>query len=92
MFARAPYTPSASALHYFTNTSPTPETSQMWSASNGTNEEYDSPKSGALPTFQRLTSNAYYSNGRNAHVNYGAPVVSIIFPFSNFQTKIQSSW
>ncbi|XP_031621492.1 GATA zinc finger domain-containing protein 8-like isoform X2 [Contarinia nasturtii] len=64
---RTTYTPSSSNLHYF---NPSPTESQMWSTS-AHNEEFDRPKSGALPDFQRLT-NSYYSNGRT--INYTSQV------------------
>lgn len=83
---RTTYTPSSSNLHYFTNTSPTPE-SQMWSTTSGNNDDYDRPKNGALPDFQRLTNSYYASNGRVAHINYATQVVSTLFFFS-FLTPI----
>lgn len=72
--ARASYTQSSSGLHYFTNPSPTPE-SQMWSTTSANSEDFDRPKGGTLPDFQRLTNSYYTSNGRTAHINYGAQVV-----------------
>lgn len=74
---RTTYTPSSSNLHYFTNTSPSSE-SQMWSTTGATTDDYDRPKSGALPDFQRLTNSYYASNGRATHINYTSQVVSAI--------------
>lgn len=70
---RTTYTPS-SGLHYFTNSSPTLD-SQMWSTTSANTDEYDRPKSGALPDFQRLTNSHYATNGR-AYINYSSQVVS----------------
>lgn len=67
------YTPT-SGLHYFPNPSPTLE-SQMWSSTNTNTDDYDRPKSGALPDFQRLTNSHYATNGR-AYINYNPQVVS----------------
>lgn len=72
---RTTYTPSSSNLHYFTNTSPTPE-AQMWSTASANNDDYDRPKNGALPDFQRLTNSYYATNGRAAHISYPSQVVS----------------
>lgn len=72
---RTTYTPS-SGLHYFNHPSPTLEP-QMWSTTNANNDEYDRPKSGALPDFGRLVS--YPSNGRNYLNNYSSQVVSSFF-------------
>lgn len=87
------YTPSSN-VHYYQNTSPTPE-SQMWSTTAASNEDYDR-KSGALPDFQRLTTNFYPASGRTAHINYNASAVSF-FHFklwSLFQpfVKIPNIW
>lgn len=75
---RTTYTPSSSNLHYFTNASPE---SQMWSTASGNNDEYDRPKNGALPDFQRLTNSYYAANGRANHINYATQVVSTIWIF-----------
>lgn len=80
---RTTYTPS-SGLHYFNHPSPTLEP-QMWSTTNANNDEYDRPKSGALPDFGRLVS--YPSNGRNYLNNYSSQVVS-----SFFQMLFEVSW
>lgn len=80
---RTSYTPTASGLHYFPNPSPTPE-SQMWSTASTNSEDFDRPKGGTLPDFQRLTSSYYQTNGRAAHINYSSQVVSngfILFYF-----------
>lgn len=93
---RSTYTPSSSNLHYFTNTSPTPE-SQMWSTTSANNDDYDRPKNGALPDFQRLTNSYYTTNGRVAHINYATQVVSSLFfcieydyPFSLFWSQCKT--
>lgn len=72
-FSTRTYTPSSN-VHYYQNTSPTPE-SQMWSTTAASNEDYDR-KTGALPDFQRLTTNFYPPSGRTAHINYNASAVS----------------
>lgn len=66
-----------SGSHYFSSTSPTAEPTQMWqtSATAGA-DDFDSPKSGALPTFQKITSSPFYSNGRNPHMGYTSQPVS----------------
>ncbi|XP_055305517.1 uncharacterized protein LOC129570103 isoform X2 [Sitodiplosis mosellana] len=69
---RTAYTPTASNLHYFTN-SPTPE-SQMWSTASATSEDFDRPKGGGLPEFQRLAKSYYQTNGHAAHINYSSQV------------------
>lgn len=71
---RSAYTPTSN-LHYFTN-SPTPE-SQMWSTASANSEDFDRPKGGALPEFQRLAKSYYQTNGHAAHINYSSQVVSI---------------
>lgn len=87
---RTSYTPTASGLHYFPNPSPTHE-SQMWSTASPNSEDFDRPKGGTLPDFQRLTSSYYQTNGRAAHINYSSQVVSngfILFcSFCNFVTS-----
>lgn len=80
---RTSYTPTASGLHYFPNPSPTPE-SQMWSTASTNSEDFDRPKGGTLPDFQRLTSSYYPTNGRAAHINYSSQVVSNDFFFHFF--------
>lgn len=81
-YPRNSYTPSSSSLHYFTSSSPPPE-SHMWSTTSANSEEYERPKNGTLPDFQRLT-NYYSGNGRAAHINYqSTPIVSVIFHIEN---------
>lgn len=50
----------------------------MWSTTSA-NDDYDRPKNGALPDFQRLTNSYYAANVRAAHINYNPQVVSAIF-------------
>lgn len=72
-----------SGSHYFSSTSPTTEPSQMWQTSANNNaDDFDSPKSGALPTFQKITSSPFYSNGRNPHMGYTTQSVSRDYWFS----------
>lgn len=63
---RTTYTPSATHLQYFTNSSPTPET-QMWSTTAANHDDYDRPKNGGLPNFHRISNPTYYQNDRIAH-------------------------
>lgn len=59
----------------------------MWHTSaSTTSDDFDSPKSGGLPTFQKITSSPFYGNGRNPHMGYTSQQVLNNVLFTLFLT------